>query len=162
MGAPGNRSRWGRCRGDAVPSRFYRLLLIIAALCVVVTVLRQTVPQEMPLQMTSLFVGALSAMIVLALRFELMPMWCTRALSYRWLAGSGTIAYSVYLIHAPIVQAVHIYLVRPMKLAPNVEAPLYLGVAAAVTIAASCLFYVACGRPFHLLAQSASRGRVGS
>jgi len=150
----------GSHKAPPVPSRFYGLLSIVAALFVVATVLRQTMPQEMPLQMTSLFVGALSAMIIFALRVELMPMWCARILSYRWLAASGIIAYSVYLIHAPIVQAVYIYLVRPMKLAPNVEAPLYLGLAAAVTIAVSCLFYVACERPFHLLAQRASRGQI--
>jgi peptidoglycan/LPS O-acetylase OafA/YrhL len=138
-------------------SRYYRVLLIIASLFVVATVLRQAVPQEMPLQMTSLFVGALSAMILLTLRIGLMPKWCARTLSSRWLAGLGAIAYSVYLIHAPIIQAVYIYLVRPMNLAANVEAPLYLILAGAVAIAVSCGFYVACERPFHRLAQRASR-----
>jgi len=71
-----------------------------------------------------------------------------RLLSWRPLVFLGTFAYSVYLIHAPLLQVIWQYLLHPLHLG-DVETFLLLillGIPAILGV--SYLFFLICERPF--------------
>jgi len=75
-------------------------------------------------------------------------LWLQKMFSYKPLVFIGTFAYSIYLIHAPLIQLIWQYLINPLGLSDLkgyyalvlIGTPLILGV--------SYLFYLAFERPF--------------
>lgn len=70
------------------------------------------------------------------------------ALEWRPLVWIGGISYSIYLIHAPLIQLLWQYGLRPMRLG---NLPTYLAlmaIGAPLVVAASWLFWYGCERPF--------------
>jgi peptidoglycan/LPS O-acetylase OafA/YrhL len=70
------------------------------------------------------------------------------ALAWRPLAFVGTFAYSLYLIHAPLIQCVWQYIVHPLGLSKNIEFFLLIAVGIPIILVCAYLFYLACERPF--------------
>lgn len=69
-------------------------------------------------------------------------------LDWKPLVFVGTFAYSLYLIHAPLLQVVWQYLIHPLNLSPL---PTFLGLALIGTpliAGASYVFFLVCERPF--------------
>ena len=71
-----------------------------------------------------------------------------RALSWKPLAFVGTFAYSIYVIHAPLLQLIWLYVVRPLRLTPNLGVAAVFGVFIPLVIAGAYIFFLACERPF--------------
>ena len=74
--------------------------------------------------------------------------WPTRTLACRPLVWVGTLSFSVYLLHAPLVQVAYRYAVHPMHLPMAVQLPALVAAAAVLTLAAAVPFHLACERPF--------------
>jgi peptidoglycan/LPS O-acetylase OafA/YrhL len=85
-----------------------------------------------------------------------------RLLSWRPLAFVGTFAYSVYLIHGPLIQIVWQYAVAPLGLEPAsaIWAVVLLGTPA--ILAASYVFFLLCERPFLSARQQSAAEKVGA
>jgi peptidoglycan/LPS O-acetylase OafA/YrhL len=83
-----------------------------------------------------------------------------RLLGYAPLVAVGTFAYSVYLIHAPVLQAVWQYVVAPMKLRPVPTFLALLTIGLPVVLATSYVFFYCCERPFLRLNRTAAGGRA--
>ena len=71
-----------------------------------------------------------------------------KVLNWRPLVLVGTFSYSFYLLHAPLLQIIWQYLLRPLKLSPFHEflALSFAGLPAIIGI--SYLFHLLCERPF--------------
>lgn len=80
----------------------------------------------------------------------------TRVLSWRPLVAVGLFSYSVYLLHAPVLHALHLALATVARLRPEVEFLVLLGLLP-VVVGVSYLFHLACERPF----MQGSGGRSG-
>jgi peptidoglycan/LPS O-acetylase OafA/YrhL len=81
-----------------------------------------------------------------------------RFLSARPLAWCGRFSYSIYLIHAVLVQVVFQYFVRRLHLPDWQSFLLMIAVGIPFTIAVSYLFFLGCERPF--LTSSPKRAQV--
>lgn len=93
------------------------------------------------------FVGfAAMALLVGATQTDHNPI--RSLLSLRPLAGIGLFAYSIYLIHAPLLQVVWQYLLLPLHLGPIQTFALLASFGCPVILAISYLFYLRCERPF--------------
>jgi peptidoglycan/LPS O-acetylase OafA/YrhL len=71
-----------------------------------------------------------------------------RALECKPLAFVGTFSYSLYLIHAPLIQLVWQYLVHPLGLSRNAEFLLLFLIGTPLILACSYVFHLGCERPF--------------
>jgi peptidoglycan/LPS O-acetylase OafA/YrhL len=71
-----------------------------------------------------------------------------KALESRPLAFVGSFSYSLYLIHAPLIQCVWQYLVHPLGVSRNAEFLLLFLIGTPLTLASAYVFYLACERPF--------------
>ena len=60
----------------------------------------------------------------------------------------GTFAYSLYLIHAPLVQILQVYVFEPLRLSPNVTCVVFLLVGTPLIVLAAYAFFLCCERPF--------------
>ncbi len=87
---------------------------------------------------------------VTALMRTSMGRWCSlrKALESRPMAFVGSFSYSLYLIHAPLIQCVWQYLVHPLGLSRNAEFFLLFLIGTPLILACSYLFYLAFERPF--------------
>ena len=77
--------------------------------------------------------------------------WATvarRVLSWRPLPAVGVFAYSLYLVHAPLVQLSWQWFVRPRGLTGGPALAVLLATALPITIAAAYGFYLVAERPF--------------
>jgi peptidoglycan/LPS O-acetylase OafA/YrhL len=80
-------------------------------------------------------------------------------LGARWLAAIGVFSYSIYLIHAPLLQVETQYVLGPMHLGAAREYLLLLALGVPVIVLASYCFFLVCERPFMSARQKrASRG----
>jgi peptidoglycan/LPS O-acetylase OafA/YrhL len=84
-------------------------------------------------------------------RWRLLRM----ALESRPLAFVGSFSYSLYLIHAPLIQCVWQYLVHPLGLSRNAQFLLLFLIGTPLILACAYVFYLGCERPF-----LPSRGRT--
>ena len=95
----------------------------------------------------SIFVGIWAVIVLIAAGSDHNSL-LHRALSWRPLAFLGTFAYSIYLIHGPVLQLFWLFVIVPLHLSSRgillAEA---LGVVPA-TVAVAYLFFLACERPF--------------
>ncbi len=69
-------------------------------------------------------------------------------LGFRPLAFVGMFSYSLYLIHAPLLQAEWQYALRPLHLGSSLTFTLLAAIGVPLVLAAAYLFYRACERPF--------------
>jgi len=69
-------------------------------------------------------------------------------LSWQPLVFIGTFAYSIYLIHAPLIQLLTQYMVVPLRLSPFNSCMMLLALCVVFIIPIAYLFFVLCERPF--------------
>jgi len=69
-------------------------------------------------------------------------------LGFRPLAFIGMFSYSLYLIHAPLLQARWQYALRPLQLGSGLTFTLLAVIGVPLVLAAAFLFYRTCERPF--------------
>ena len=70
------------------------------------------------------------------------------ALSWSPLAFAGTFAYSIYLVHAPLLQVIWQYALVPMRLAPVTAIWVLVLLGTPTILAAAYLFFLLCEKPF--------------
>jgi peptidoglycan/LPS O-acetylase OafA/YrhL len=73
-----------------------------------------------------------------------------RLLSWRPLAFVGTFAYSIYLLHAPLLQVLAQYVMAPLGLSPLTGLAFILSIGLFLIVGFSYLFFWCCERPFLL------------
>lgn len=88
------------------------------------------------------------AMIVLIAAGSSEKTLLHRTLSWRPLAFLGTFAYSIYLIHGPVLQMFWLYLIVPLHLSNAAVLCMETFVVIPLTVAVAYLFFLACERPF--------------
>lgn len=130
-------------------------IVALVAFAGVVLMFARTGPQQIP---TQVYLGAdlLIAVVTLALFIAAARperSLARAALGAKPVAFTGTFAYSIYLVHAPIIAAVYLCIVRP-----HISGPLHLPfpatvvvlmlTAVPVAIAVAYLFFLVCERPF--------------
>ena len=74
--------------------------------------------------------------------------WLTAVLNFRPLVFIGTFSYSVYLIHAPLLQLLWQYVLHPLGLPKPWLFGTLMSAGAATIIGASYLFFKVCEEPF--------------
>jgi peptidoglycan/LPS O-acetylase OafA/YrhL len=88
------------------------------------------------------------AMCLLILLARGQGDWMNRFLSYKPIAFLGTFAYSIYLIHAPLLQVLWQYVFTPWQDNPVGMFLALASVGVFLILAASYLFFLICERPF--------------
>jgi len=74
--------------------------------------------------------------------------WLRNALGWKRLAFIGSFSYSIYLIHAPLLELIWVYIVHPLHLSPVRSLLLQGAVGMTVVVVVAYLFYLAFERPF--------------
>jgi len=74
--------------------------------------------------------------------------WLTKILSWPPLVFTGTFAYSIYLLHAPLIQLIWQYLLKPFHLGTVSTTLLGLVIGTPIILIASYMFFIAFERPF--------------
>ena len=74
--------------------------------------------------------------------------WLQRLLSRRPLVWVGTFSYSVYLLHAPLLQVIWQYLLYPLHLGSIATFSLLVCLGTPLIVGLCYLFFLACERPF--------------
>jgi len=99
------------------------------------------------------FVGfATLSLLILAARSANNPI--KNILSWRPFVFLGLYAYSIYLIHAPLLQVVWQYMLHPLHLGDLTTFALLALVGCPLILGGAYLFYLACERPFLTRARS--------
>ena len=130
------------------------LLAVVSAVVLAMAVVRLATEDRYILpQVASGFIGVWSAVFLMALRTGAAPAWSERFLSWRASVWVGSMGYSVYLIHAPLVEVVYRYIMRPSGITGPVRGPVMLVLATAVTLGSATIFYRLAERPFHALSR---------
>ena len=130
------------------PSRLRRLpwggltAAAFAALAVATLALPQTLDTRPALDSCA---GLFAACLLVAAS---RPGGWQRALSLRPLVGIGSFAYSLYLIHFPVVQMVWLYAVHPLRLGPGLSLLLHWCLGIPLSIGIAYGFHLAFERPF--------------
>ncbi len=100
------------------------------------------------------FVGV-AAMSTLVIASRAPGVATARVFSWKPLAFIGTFSYSVYLIHAPLLQILWQYVLAPAHLAPVTMFAVFMGPGAIVILALAYAFFRVCEEPF--MSRSAAR-----
>lgn len=69
-------------------------------------------------------------------------------LSWKPLAATGVFAYSIYLVHAPLLEVFSRYVLLPLKLSDTAYVTSYIMLGAPVVVACSYLFFLGAEKPF--------------
>lgn len=77
------------------------------------------------------------------------------ALSWKPLVGIGTMSYSLYLMHAPLLQVVWLYGLRPMRLSDGATFICLVVAGTPLIVLGTYLFHLVCERPFMTSARGA-------
>ncbi len=93
------------------------------------------------------FVGAAS-MSLLVMVSRSQDNWLTKLLSWRPLVFLGTFAYSIYLMHAPLLQLLWQYVFIPLQHRPVAMAVALSLIGVPLILGCSYLFYLLCEYPF--------------
>jgi peptidoglycan/LPS O-acetylase OafA/YrhL len=104
-----------------------------------------------PWQCQDLFVGFATLCLMVALtpaEHSDRWQWLRNALAWAPLVFVGTFSYSLYLLHAPLLEILWIYFVRPLKMSGLNSFFLLSTAGLAVIIALSYLFFLLCERSF--------------
>lgn len=127
---------------------------VVAMIVVMVALIGNRYREAMPLLTQSLFVGVATSLIFfLKARGKILFPW-NKTIS-RMLNWLGVIGFSLYLIHAPILELVWLYVVQPIGLSTHGQqavAMIILGTAASVLVA--WFFYILVESPSHRLSKS--------
>jgi peptidoglycan/LPS O-acetylase OafA/YrhL len=136
----------GRCRA----------LLAAVSLAVLVVMVMQGLSDDHFLrpQLASGLNGVWAALLLLALRRGFTPDWIRQVFAWRGSASVGKMGYSLYLIHAPLLQVVYQYVLVPLRIHGHGRGPLMLAISAVATLGPAALFYRIAERPFHRLSQA--------
>ena len=111
---------------------------------------------EVSLQVVSFFVGAGTAAFIYLRSWHTSS--CPDGLRHRCLQMLGARSFSLYLVHAPILQVAWLYVVLPMHLVhPGAQMLSMLGVGTALSLLCSDVFYRAVERPCHRLSRRLGR-----
>jgi len=134
------------------PAAAFAAALGIVAVCAVAG--RGVVFAHLPLM--DLAVGTAAAFAILACRREDLRL--ARMLAWRPLVFLGGFSYSLYLIHAPLLQLVWQYELAPLELGASTTFLLLALVGVPLILGASYLFFLAFERPFLSKAHQARLG----
>jgi len=99
--------------------------------------------------------AGLLAMSILVLSSRSEQALIHRALSFKPLATIGVFSYSVYLVHAPLLQIMWQYVLHPLGATANQMFAFLMTAGFAIVIGASYLFFRVFEQPFM---KSASKG----
>lgn len=91
------------------------------------------------------FVAILTGSILLAAS---TPGIVRSVLENRVLVSIGTFSYSIYLIHAPLLQIVYQYVARPLGYSNPMTVMVLVTIGMPFILAASYVFFLCCERPF--------------
>jgi peptidoglycan/LPS O-acetylase OafA/YrhL len=114
---------------------------------------------SIPLQTRSFFSGLWASSLFVSLRLGLFPAWFARVFTNRASVALGRIGYSSYLVHAPILQLVFIYLMKPL-VDWRFRQPLMVTVSVVASLAVATLFYLVAEKPFHEISRRAGAPRA--
>jgi peptidoglycan/LPS O-acetylase OafA/YrhL len=114
---------------------------------------------SIPLQVRSFFSGLWASALLVSLRLGLFPAWFARVFTNRASVALGRVGYSSYLVHAPILQLVFIYLMKPL-VDWRFRQPLMVTVSVVASLAVATLFYLVAERPFHEISRRAGAPRA--
>jgi peptidoglycan/LPS O-acetylase OafA/YrhL len=134
------------------PAAAFAAALGVVAVCAVAG--RGVVFAHLPLM--DLAVGTAAAFAILACRRDDSRL--ARMLGWRPLVFLGGFSYSLYLIHAPLLQLVWQYELAPLELGTSATFLLLAFVGVPVILVASYVFFLAFERPF---LSKAHRARLG-
>lgn len=98
-----------------------------------------------PLQ--DLIMGIWSSCLLITLASQKESL-LKRLLCWKPLTFCGTFAYSIYLIHAPLLQVISQYLLMPLNLSPLLELIFLVVIGLPIILLMSYLFFWLCERPF--------------
>jgi len=102
--------------------------------------------QGWPVFIEDILMGAVAFALLLAASGS--RGWLRRALEWRPLVLVGTFSYSLYLIHAPLLQVIWQYGLHPLRLSDSATFLILALVGTPLIVAASYLFFLGCERPF--------------
>jgi peptidoglycan/LPS O-acetylase OafA/YrhL len=121
------------------------LIIFIVSMVVIVPNLFHTI--SLTTLTADYTVGACTAILLLSISAGRMNV-LTKALSWHPLVFVGTFAYSIYLIHAPVLQIISQYLVLPMNLSQplNLLSMIILGIS--INLLVSYLFFILAEKPY--------------
>jgi peptidoglycan/LPS O-acetylase OafA/YrhL len=88
------------------------------------------------------------------------PSWLNRALRFRPLVLIGTFSYSLYLVHAPLLQILWQYVLLPLGLGREAMLALLLTAGLAIVLLLAYVFYLGCEAPFLRHAARARSAKV--
>lgn len=104
---------------------------------------------DLPLQVVSAAVGALSAALLIALRIRTLPSFITSSFTNKASEWIGRRSFSLYLTHAPILELVYRCLEGTARVSPGLRIVLMLVIATPATVLFSAGFYRFVELPSH-------------
>jgi len=126
----------------------------LALASVAVTALKLPGGDSIPLQWRSVVIGAWTASMLVLLRMDNLSLF-SRVVSSKPAVALGKMGYSVYLLHAPLLQLVYLNVVRRLEIADALRAPVMLAGCSALVVLVSIPFHAMAEKPFHRLSQRA-------
>ncbi len=127
---------------------FALMLLVISAITMVlVSKVRLWHGGVMAVPFSDFFVGiwAMSLMVAAA---NPEIAWLNKVFSWRPLVAIGTFAYSIYLIHGPLIQVIWQYVLFPLRPNPFLMLSSLCIIGIPLIVGCAHLFFVVCERPF--------------
>lgn len=137
-----------RRSGSANSSRRFRSAWTAVALVLAVPLALLLVRVDPTYFTSELILGCAVAAFLITLATGTIDYPARRALEWRPLAWVGLFSYSLYLTHAPVLQIVWQYGVRPIRLGPDAELALTIVAATAASLAFAFGFHLLFERPF--------------
>jgi peptidoglycan/LPS O-acetylase OafA/YrhL len=114
-----------------------------------------------PLQVQSFFAGTWATALLVSLRLGLFPAWFASIFTNRASVALGRIAYSSYLVHAPVLQLVFLYLMKPL-VDWRFRQPVMVAASVVASLVVATLFYWVAEKPFHELSRRAGAPRAAA
>lgn len=100
-----------------------------------------------PIVRNDFLVGLSSACLLIGVSMHKLPK-LRSFLSWRPLAFTGTFAYSIYLVHAPLLQLFSQYVIDKFQLSPLLSIVFFFVICAPLIVGFSYLFFLVAERPF--------------
>ena len=129
------------------PAYAMALLVVTTLVMVVLSEIKFLNNDVLPIEYTDAFVG-LWAMSILVAAANSKVRWLDKALSWRPLVFIGSFAYSIYLIHAPLIQVLWQYVFIPLQSHASAMFVALCLVGTPLIVSVSYLFFLCCERPF--------------
>ena len=109
---------------------------------------------KMPQKLFDVFLGLFFSIVIVMIENSEKPKLANQLqaiLKIKPLTFIGAFAYSLYLIHAPIIQLVYLLLIKPMSLSSNSVYMIFLLLGLFFSLIISYGFYLIFERPFMLI-----------